>query len=645
MNRYLTVDDIERVRLPEQPVISPDGSTVAYVLRVDDLASDTAVRSLWLVPATGGEPRALTPPGSDTAPAWSPDGTRIAFLRAAAGPPQIWLVDVATGVETQLTTRPEGAGAPVFSPDGRRLLFVGAATPPADAEGWAWGAPVVSARLDYYADGDGVLSSPRRHAYVVELETGVCEQVTHGEWNAGNAAWSPDGTRIAFTAATSPDADLTRHSAAYVVDLADPTRTARLAGPADGTAGPLAWTPEGDGLLVCGHPEGLARFTGLLLVDLAGGGYRHLTESWDRQVMYGAPGYPGSVPRVAADGTVVLCLREGGYVVPHRLDLATGKAAPILAGSGSNVSSLSIAGDTVCFLGSDQDSFGEVFVLDLGTGEPVRLTRYRDELGDAVPALREERSFTISDGTTVVGWVMRDPAATGPQPLLVDIHGGPHNAWNGAAESVHLYHHELVARGWTVLLLNPRGSDGYGEDFARAVSGHWGTSDAADFLEPVDQLVAEGLVDDARVAVTGYSYGGYMTCYLTTVTDRFAAAIGGGVISDLRSAAGTCDNRRGLSTTEWGGPFWEHEDRYAAMSPITRVTSVRTPTLLLHGGADVRCPLDQARQWHTALRELGVASEIVIYPGASHNMLFTSPPRFRHDYNARVVDWLSRYVG
>ena len=139
------------------------------------------------------------------------------------------------------------------------------------------------------------------------------------------------------------------------------------------------------------------------------------------------------------------------------------------------------------------------------------------------------------------GWLIRDPDAAGPGPVLLDVHGGPHNAWNGAADPAHLYHQVLAERGWTVLIVNPRASDGYGEAFYAATTGAWGVSDAPDFLEPLDALVAEGIADPARLAVTGYSYGGYMTCYLTSRDGRFAAAVAGGCVSDLSSMAGTSD--------------------------------------------------------------------------------------------------------
>ena len=266
-------------------------------------------------------------------------------------------------------------------------------------------------------------------------------------------------------------------------------------------------------------------------------------------------------------------------------------------------------------------------------------------LADAEPFVRAEREFTISDGTVVHGLAHPRPGPSGPQPLLLDIHGGPHNAWHGAADPVHLYHQELAARGWTILLLNPRGSDGYGERFYTAAQDGWGAADGKDFLEPVDALVAAGVADPDRLAVTGYSYGGYMTCFLTSRDHRFAAAVAGGVVSDLVSMAGTSDagalpERAGVRRTALGRSR-------TATRPCRRwrrSTNVRTPTLVVHGAADVRCPIGQAEQWHTALRELGVPTRLVLYPDASHLFILDGKPSHRIDFNRRVADWVEQYA-
>ncbi|OMQ14230.1 hypothetical protein A7K94_0218080 [Modestobacter sp. VKM Ac-2676] len=204
------------------------------------------------------------------------------------------------------------------------------------------------------------------------------------------------------------------------------------------------------------------------------------------------------------------------------------------------------------------------------------------------------------------------------------MHGGPHNAWSPAADPAHAYHQALVAAGWTVLLVNPRGSDGYGRHLFTAAVGAWGVADERDFLDPVDQLVAEGVADPARLALTGYSYGGYMTCWLTGRTDRFAAAIAGGVVADLTSMTGTSDAGEALAL-EFGDPVRDPE-AVRAHSPITNVHRVRTPTLVLHGAADERCPVGQAEQWFTALRTQRVPTELVLFPGGSHLFILDGRP-------------------
>jgi CubicO group peptidase (beta-lactamase class C family)/dienelactone hydrolase len=302
-----------------------------------------------------------------------------------------------------------------------------------------------------------------------------------------------------------------------------------------------------------------------------------------------------------------------------------------------------VVGDTAAVVLSTPTSYGEVVTVDLVSGAETVRTRHGEPAAELF--VRQSRTFTISDGTVVEGWLVRDPAVSGPTPLLLDIHGGPHNAWNGAADEVHLYHQELAARGWTVLVVNPRGSDGYGESFYNGALGAWGEADARDFLEPLDALVAEGTADPRRLAVTGYSYGGFMTCYLTSRHNRFAAAVAGGVVTDLTSMAGTSDAGHFLSALELGGAPWTIRERYEAMSPLSRVDNVTTPTLIQHGGADLRCPVGQAEQWLTALRERGVPAELVLYPNGSHLFIVEGPPSQRIDWNRRIVDWVEQYAG
>jgi predicted alpha/beta-fold hydrolase len=326
-------------------------------------------------------------------------------------------------------------------------------------------------------------------------------------------------------------------------------------------------------------------------------------------------------------------------------DVDGGAPRPVVGGAGRTVAGLTVAGETATIVLVTPTSFGEIVTVDLATGAESVRTAHGANLSDVELFVREEREFTISDGTVVHGWLIRDPEASGPRPLLLDIHGGPHNAWNGGADEIHLYHQELVARGWAVLLLNPRGSDGYGEAFYNGGLGGWGTADAEDFLEPLDELVADGTADAARLAVTGYSYGGFMTCYLTSRDDRFAAAVAGGVVADLTSLAGTSDAGHFLSQFELGGQPWVDGRSYAAMSPLSMVDKVVTPTLIVHGAADLRCPVGQAEQWHTALRERDVPTRLVLTRTARTCSFSRARRRTDGLQTAQVVDWLEQYAG
>ena len=646
--RRVSIDTLIATQLPEQPALSPDGTSVVYVLKTTNREADRDERCLWLVPAKGGTPRQLTRGTNDSTPVWSPDGTRLAFLRAQEGPAQIWVLPIGGGEAAQVTTQALGAGTPVWSGDGAHIAFSGpidsAALPRDGSDDVAKRSarPLVVNKLGYKADGAGFLGTLRKHIHVVKLDGNETTQLTRGNWHAGDPVWSPDGEQIAFSTGKDTDSDLTFYTAAYLVPSHGGNAAPRLVGRADVQLGVTGWTPDASHLIAVGRTDAEVGIASVLLLPLDGGAPRDITASLDRNVMPGGPGYPGALPQLGRDAaTVIFCLREGGYTHLYSTGIDGTNQRPIVEGA-VNVSGVSVVGNTAAIVLATGTSFGEIASVNLDSGTVTVLTSYSpDEAGIVVA---EPRSFTISDGSVVHGWLRRGAERTGPLPLLLDVHGGPHNAWNGAADSFHAYQHELVARGWAVLTLNPRGSDGYGNDFYRGVLGAWGTSDAKDFLEPIDTLVAEGIADPKRLAVTGYSYGGFMTCYLTSRDNRFAAAVAGGVVVDLASVAGTSDVGHFLSRLENGGLPWKNPEIFAVQSPYSQVSQVRTPTLIVQGGEDYRCPVGQAEQWFTALREQDVPSELVIYPGGSHLFILSGAPSHRADWNTRIVDWVERYA-
>lgn len=656
MVRHLELEDVAALQLPSDPSVTPDGRQVVYVLRTTDTSADCDRFALWSVRADGdgwGEPTALTQGDNDTAPAVAPDGTQVAFLRGSDRS-QLHVLSLRGGEARKLTDLPGGAGAPVWSPDGNRIAFTapvrtgptaGDANPEKDQY-----APISTTRLGYKADGLGYLGPVRAHLHVLDVATGQVRQVSDGDWHAGGPAWSRDGTRLAFAAAPDDDADITLRSSAFVLEVGTGGPPRRV-GSGRGTAGAVLFSADGQSLFVAGQTRvGVSQISLLRmdLLDAAADGV-DVAAALDRNVMPGGPGYPGGLPQRSPDGgEVVFCVRDGGcshvWAVP-----ADGSAPPraVLTGEDQMVSGLSVAtgSDLAAVVVGDPTTYGEVAILPLDGGEPVRLTAHTAASVPGVSLLRPEpRTFTVHDGTEVHGWVLCAADAPTPGPLLLDVHGGPHNAWSPAADAAHPCHQVLAARGWTVLLLNPRGSDGYGNDSWAATVDAWGLADERDLLDPIDELIEEGLVDPARLAVTGYSYGGYMTCWLTGRTDRFAAAVGGGVVADLVGQWGVSDVGPAMGGLEWPNPFTDPE-ALAACSPWSRVGSVTTPTLVLQGKDDQRCPAAQAEQWFAALRSREVPTEMVLYPGSSHLFILNGRPSHRADYNRRLIDWMEQHMG
>ena len=469
MTRPMTVEDLLEVAVPQDPAMSPDGTRVVYVLGSSDVAEDRNRTCLWEVRVDTGEARQLTRGDSDRSPSWSPDGSRVAFLRGGSGPAQLWCLPAEAGEPASLTDLPLGAGRAAWSPDGGRIAFCApvdlAARPGEDdaARAARARAPMATDRLDYREDGQGLLRAVRTHVHVLDVATGEVRQVTHGDWSAGTPTWSPDGTRLAFPGRRGAGSDLTLHSAAHVLDLAEGGAEPRLVGPADGYVEHAGWAADGRALLTVGATTSPAHHARLLRVDLDRATVTDLAADLDRTVMPGGPAYPGGLPALArAGGAVVFCARDRGDTHVYEVDLAGGSPRPVLHRPGHSVSGLSVSGDgrTAAVVLATTASYGEVATVDLTTGGVTVRTRHGDRHADLRRVEPEERTFVVSDGTEVHGWLLRDPSFRGPRPLLLDLHGGPHNAWSAVADAEHTYHQVLAARGWAVLLLNPRGSCG-----------------------------------------------------------------------------------------------------------------------------------------------------------------------------------------
>ncbi len=401
MTRRMRIDDLTAIAVPSQPALAPDGARVVYVLRTLDGERDRNVDQLWTVPAAGGTPRRLTSGHADTAPVWSPDGARLAFLREG----QVHVLAVDGGEPEQVSDLPLGAGAPVWSPDGARIAFT-ASVDPTDGSG-----PMVAQRLDYQADGAGRYGAVRSQLHVLDLDSGACRQVTDGREHAGQPAWSPDGRTVAFVRKVGADSDLTFRTAVSTLDVDDPKALPRIVALSDGVAGTVSFAGDGASLLVVGYPGDPVGHQHLLRVPLDGSDPVSLTSQLDRNVMAGAPAYPGGRPQEAGDGRLLFCLRDRGCT---HLWAVGEDEGPVLAGEGRVVSGLSVVGGTAVVALGTPTSYGELVALDLATGIETVLTDHGADLADVELFPREDRTFTISDGTEVQAWLVRDPDRDGP---------------------------------------------------------------------------------------------------------------------------------------------------------------------------------------------------------------------------------------
>jgi dipeptidyl aminopeptidase/acylaminoacyl peptidase len=631
-------DDIFGFGQITEAVISPDGDSVAFVRRTANRALDRYDVELH---AAGTGFTGSLGAGLHGA-AWSPDGRMLAAVESRAGEPTSAVVTVsaAGGTQRRLVDGIVEPADVAWSPDGSEVAFL--ALSPESADAASAPVPIVVRDLSAKIDGLGVRGSWSRHLFAVNCQTGAVRRLTDGGlWVDDFCYCGPSGL-IAFCG-SGPWAEpgrmprqpgAVRPSALWAIGRSGARRCL-----ATGEASPhsLVFGAE-DQVIFTGGPPTRADLTGLFCVPVDGGPVRRLAGSLDRGVVAGSATVLGDGPGV------VFCARDGGCVRAYRTSPRAEDGVHAVAGSADeSVSSVSVSrrGDRLAYVASTQDGGQRVVVQDLRSGR-------RSELASALPPAEarppERLEFTARDGLGLEGWLIRDPVR-GRGPLLVDVHGGSFSgAWSPIVQPSRLYQQELADSGWAVLLLNARGSDGYGSDFARAALGAWGEADAPDFHDAIDALIGQKAIDPARLAVTGYSYGGFMSNWLTATSDRFSAAVAGGSICDFVSLFGTSD--MGWAMSEYDIGVHPHLDPLGALgrSPIAFGRAVRTPTLLLHGDADLRCPISQAEEWLAVLLGAGCEAELVRYPGASHSFLTQGPPSMAADYGNRLVRWVTSHV-
>lgn len=639
--------------------LGPDGSVVFAVRRV---RRGAYVSHLWSVPWRGGRATRLTSGRvRDTAPAISPDGGQVAFVRAAVGveaaEPQLWILPLRRGGRPwRLTRQKHGAGTPRWSQDGARLAFLGQAGEHRFLVGpeRRKRSPLARrlTRTDFRDDESGHLSR-RTHLWTVEAHRGASpQQLTHGDFDVAEPCWAPDGTWLAFSADVEPDSNILPRSRIFRIG-AKGGRQRPLAELA-GTAYAPAISPDGRALAFLGSdvPDpGDEVLTALWTMPLRGGQPRNLSATLDRSIENGAwadlvmaEDVPG--PVWTSDGSIVTLVGDHGRNVPYRFTPGR-DPAPLLEADQLVGAGLAANGERIALSAGMAGRAGELYALEEWASPPGRLRRlttigsgWQRQAG--MPAWQEH--WIEGPGGRIQAWVVSAPdAPSGPLPTVVDLHGGPTGSAGPGGTMDSLL---LTAHGYRVVRPNVRGSDTFGSAWIAALGGRWGEIDAQDVEAVVEGLVAQGLVDPQRVGVLGLSYGGFMAHWLAGTSTTFRAAVAENGVSNQASTWGTSYfgvhyNRR----ARLGDPL--SDEGYAQLwrtSPLRNAAGKWAPLLMLQAEDDQICPASDNVQLFTALKVLGREVEMILYPDEHHEMKNTGRPDRRIDRMERILAWFDRYL-
>ena len=633
----LTPDTLlTRMQSAGQPAISPNGREVVYAVSRVDGGSLASVSYLWLMDLDSRETTQLTRGGTaNGSPGWSPDGGRIAFIsnRPGDGRWALCILDRSGGEAIEVETFASKPTSIAWRPDGTALAVVaplGKADP---------NAPRVIDRIDYKQDNRGLINNERNQVVIVWPERGETRTITDGGFDHLAPAWSPDGRLIAVKQ-TRMNGFI---SQLLLIDD-DGDERARI-GVDEGIIGTWAWSPNGASILL-DAAEVMSPATDYYRYELAAGELTKITDDAGFSAVSGFPtiSLPDQ-PVWTDDRTALVHGIKAGASGIWTLDVQTGAYEPVVWWNATHGGfSADDSGQRIVQTRSSLDASGELVLVDMAAGETTRLTHLNDELFAELPLAQHEKITVARGDWSIDAWVMKpadfDPAKR--YPVILDVHGGPHGNYGygfNAGQQL------MAAAGYVVVAANPRGSGTYGRVFAEAVLGDWGGEDWADLQAVLDTVLENDWVDRDRTGIYGYSYGGFMTSWAIGQTDRFKAAVCGAPVFNLKSFYGTSDIGHVWAPKQWGGDIAEIEAFLVERSPSTWIHRATTPTLIVHGEEDHRCPIGQGEEMFVGLRQAGCEVEFVRYPGGSHLMLRGGPLSHRIDYYQRVIDWFDRHMG
>ena len=669
------------------PALSPDGSRIAFTVQTVNERENKYHREVWVVATAGGAPLRFTSPSTESSnPRWSPDGKLLTFNSqrpGGRGPTWMLRMDQPGGEAYQDDNYPRAGSVPAdmkFSvwaeadsaardTSARRDDSLTKIPPMARAPFGAITKPTDPARFDgrhivdmrYKGNNEGFIPGPREarvwrpaQIYAQGFDGSAKRKITNTGYTHRGVTVSPDGQWIAFVAdeRLRPDSavameadslaklpydkkrdDVDRNSAdIYVIPIAG--GTPRKVATFFGDEGSLAWSPDSKRIAFIASPSRV-KSDRVYIVNAAGGTPENLLGNW--------PYEPAGIDFLP-DGVIGMTAAIGGSTGVFRLDPVSKKMTAVLSGRRRiNGVSTDARATKIAFVSTDMTHPTELFVVNTdGSGER-KLTSFNDKVSAEVAFSDAERfDFTSVGGLKIESWLMKPYGyeAGKKYPVVLYIHGGPHS---GYGENWFDEFQNLAAAGMFVLFTNPRGSSGYGAYFTYVTRGKWGGDDYLDLMKAVDIVAKRPEIDSTRMGVTGGSYGGFMTAWVTTKTTRFKAAETDRMISDWTYWYGASD-AQGLTEFEFYGKPWDNFAMYDTLSPIRFVQKVKTPTLMVQSEEDFRTPMGNAELWFMALKKQGVPVELVRYPRSTHELSRSGEPWLLVDRLGRLRQWFGYWL-
>lgn len=630
--KRMTIEDSLAIKNIGAPQFSPDGKRIAYTLGEWDRKENRRVSHIYLVTVDTGKTVKLTNgEKGESAPQWSPQGERLAFLADRDKGAQIWIIPADGGEAEKLSSEDNGIQAFRWSPDGKTIAFITRDTPK-DKE----------AREKRKKDKFDTITVDRdlvySHLWTISVATKEKKRLTEGEFSVQAPQWSPDGSWIAYSASKAgaqesifTDISNDRDSDIFVISATGGTARKLTTNPA--TDANPQWSPDGKWIAYTANTDSWASKTDVMLLGLEGSSPKNLTGSF----LESAGGASWS-----ADGkTIYFTSGLGMYSHLYSVPAAGGQVTQVTKGN-RFYGQFDLAGDgkRIAYLVNDSRTSEDLWVSTIGQNDAKQLTAANPQLKDFAVAETEVIKWKGPDNFDIEGLLIKPLGyqAGKKYPLILQIHGGPYGKFSDTFNSRNQI---WAANGYAVLMPNPRGSTGYGVKFTQSNLGDWGGKDFQDIMAGVDAVIAKGVADPDKCVVMGGSYGGFMTFWTVSQTDRFKAAIGHAAISDWYSFHGQSDIP-GLMEYGFKGTPWEVPENYRRWSPMTFVSKVKTPLMITHGERDFRVNIQQGEQYYRALKKRGIEVVFYRFPREGHGI---QEPNHVIDLTKLQLEWFDSHLG